>query len=92
MEETLLLTVELAAQSGEDVLISPALPPDQYTFDRNGTQRIKIITPDQQVIEKDAEISIALGTRSDSYFLLIPKTQKDEIPVGSQIWIRRSEA
>lgn len=92
MEETLLLTVELAVQSGDDLLISPELPADQYTFDRNGMQRIKIVRPDQRVIEKDAEISISLGTRSDSYILLIPKTQKEEIPVGSQIWVRKSEA
>ena len=92
MEETLLLTVELAAQAGDDLLISPPLPADQYAFDLNGMQRIKIMTPDHGVIEKDAEFSIPLGTQSRSYILLIPKTQKDEVPVGSQIWIRKSSA
>lgn len=90
MEETLLLTVKLVAQAGDDLLISPPLPPDQYAYDLDGIQRIRIVTPDHRVIEKDAEFSIPLGTRSRSYILLIPKTQKDEIPVGSQIWIRKS--
>ena len=90
MEDNLLLTVQNVAQAGDDLLISPPLPADQYMFDLNGMQRIKIVTPDQRVIEKDAEFSIPLGTRSRSYILLIPKTQKDEVPVGSQIWIRKS--
>ena len=92
MEETLLLTVEMAAQAGDDLLISPPLPAGQYVYDLNGMQRIRIVTPDHRVMEKDAEISIALGTQPRSYFLLLPKTQKDEIPVGSQIWIRKSLA
>lgn len=92
MEETLLLTVRLAAQAGEDLLISPSLPADEYTFDSDGMQRIKIVTPDHRVIEKDAEFSIPLGSESRVYILLIPKTQKDEVPVGSEIWIRKSSA
>ena len=92
MEDTLLLTVELATQAGDDLLISPPLLADQYAYDLNGIQRIRIVTPDHQVIEKDAEFSIPLGTRSRAFILLIPKTQKDEVPVGSQIWLRKSSA
>jgi hypothetical protein len=90
MTEILLLTVKHAAQAGDDLLISPPLPADQYEYDLNGVQTVKIITPDNQVIEKDAEISIPLGTNSQFYILLIPKTQEAEIPVGSQIWIKKS--
>ena len=64
MEEILLLTVQHAAQAGHDLLISPPLPADQYDYDLNGMQKVKIITPDHKVIEKDAEFSIPLGTRS----------------------------
>lgn len=90
MDEILLLTVSHAAQAGEDVLISPPIPADQYDYDLNGIQRVKIVTPDQQVIEKDAEFSIPLGTRSRVFILLFPNTKETEIPVGSQIWVRMS--
>lgn len=89
MEEILLLTVEHVAQAGEDLLVSPPLPPGQYDYDRNATQKVKVVTPDRQVLEKDAEISISLGTRADSYILLFPNTKAVEIPVGSQVWIKR---
>lgn len=90
MEETLLLTVEHAAQAGDDVLISPALPADRYDYDVNGIQKVKVVTPDHRVIEKDAAFSMPLGTRSDSFILMFPKTQESEIPVGSQVWVRKS--
>ena len=90
MEEILLLTVEHAAQAGDDLLISPPLPVGQYEYELNGTQKVKIVTPDNQVIEKDAEFSIPLGTRLRSFILLLPNTQEAEIPVGSQIWVKKS--
>ena len=92
MEETLLLTVDHAAQAGDDLLIFPSLPADRYAYDLNGIQRVRIVTPEHREIEKDADFFIPLGTRSHSYILLIPNTQKDEIPAGSQIWIRKSSA
>jgi hypothetical protein len=88
IEETLLLTIKVAGQAGDDVLISPSLPADQYYF--TDVEKIRIITPDSHVLEKDAEFSIPLGTPSHIYLLLILNTQKDEIPVGSQIWIKKS--
>ena len=90
MEEILLLTVQHAAQAGDDLLISPPLPADQYDYDLNGMQKVKIITPHHKVIEKDAEFSIPLGTRSRFYILLRPNAQEAEIPVGSQVWVRKS--
>lgn len=90
MEETLLLTVKHVAQAGDDVLISPPLPADQYDYDLNGIQRVKILTPEQRVIEKDADFFIPLGTRTRVYILLFPNTKEAEIPVGSQIWVRKS--
>ncbi|HSL29467.1 MAG TPA: hypothetical protein VK900_09735, partial [Anaerolineales bacterium] len=84
MEEILLLTVENVAQAGDDLHILPALPAGQYEYDLNGIQKVKVITPDRRVIEKDAEISMPLGTRSRSFTLMFPNTQEAEIPVGSQ--------
>ena len=92
MEEILLLTIQSVVQAGDDVLVTPALPADQYEYDRNGFQKVKVITPDQRVIEKDAEFSIPLGTRSRSFLLLFPDTKEDEIPVGSQVWVRKSSS
>ncbi|HSL44518.1 MAG TPA: hypothetical protein VK897_13865 [Anaerolineales bacterium] len=92
MEEILLLTIERVVQAGDDVLVSPPLPAVPYEYDSNGTQRVKIVTPDQRVIEKDAEFSIPLGTRSRSYILLFPNTKEAEIPVGSQVWVRRNSS
>lgn len=88
MDETFLLSVKLAGQVGDDVLISPSLPADEYHF--RDLEKIKIVTPDNQVIEKDAEFGIPLGTRSYIYLMLILNTQKYEIPIGSQIWIKKS--
>lgn len=90
MEEILLLTVEHVAQAGDDLLITPALPADQYDYDMNGIQKVRIVTPDHRVIEKDAAVSMPLGTRSDSFILMFPNTQEAEIPVGSQVWVRKS--
>lgn len=88
MEETLLLTVKSAAQAGEDLLILPKLPVDEFHY--SWIEKIKIVTPDNHVIEKDAEFSIPFDTSSRVHILLIPNTQKDEIPIGSQIWIKKS--
>ena len=90
MEEILLLTVQSVVQAGDDLLIIPALPADQYEYDLNGMQRVRVVTPDQRVIEKDAEFSIPLGTGLRSFILLFPKTKEAEIPVGSQVWVRKS--
>jgi hypothetical protein len=90
VEEILLLTVEQAAQAGDNLLISPPLPADQYEYELNGTQRVRIVTPDNQVLEKDAEISMPLGTRSRSHILQFPNTRASEIPVGSQISVKKS--
>ena len=90
MDEILVLTVKHASQAGDDLLILPLLPADHYDYDLNGVQTVKIVMPDGRVIEKDAEFSIPLGTRSNFYVLLIPNTQEAEIPVGSQVWIKKS--
>jgi len=87
MEEILALTVEHTGQAGNDLLIFPGLPSDKYEF--NDIERIKIVTPDNMVIEKDAEFSIPFDIPSHEYWMLIPNTQKDEVPVGSTIWIYR---
>jgi hypothetical protein len=92
MEETLLLTVRQAAQAGEDLFISPPIPADRYEYDLNGMQAVKVVTPGGRVIEKQAEFFIPLGTRARSYTLRFPDTKEAEIPVGSQIWIRKSSA
>jgi hypothetical protein len=88
MNETLLLTVESAVQVGHDLLILPSLSADEYSLGAIDT--IKVVTTDNSVMEKDAEFSFPLGATSYVYILLIPNTQKDEIPVGSQIWIKKS--
>ena len=90
MEEDLLLTVQQVAQAGEDLLISPPIPADHYAYDLNGMQAVKVIVPGGRVIEKQAEFFILLGTRTRSYTLRFPDTKEAEIPVGSQIWIRKS--
>lgn len=90
MEEILLLTIESVVQAGDDLLVTPSLPADQYEYDLNGIQKVRVVTPDRQEIEKDAEFSIPLGTRSRSFILLFPDTKETEIPVGSQVWVRKS--
>jgi hypothetical protein len=88
MEEMLLLTVEHAVQAGDDLLIAPFLPADNYEFDLDWINKVKIVKPDNQVVEKDAEFTIPLDASSRIYILLIPNTQEDEVPIGSQIWIK----
>ena len=84
MEEILLLTVEHVVQISEDVLITPAIPTDKYGFSLYQIERIKIVSPDNRIIEKNADFGIPFD--ADVYILLIPNTQKEEIPIGSQIW------
>jgi hypothetical protein len=88
MEETLLLTVKSVAQAGEDLLILSALPVDEFHY--SWIEKIKIVTPDNHVIEKDAEFSITFDVSPRVYILLIPNTQKDEISIGSQVWTSQS--
>jgi|SoiMetStandDraft_2_1073263.scaffolds.fasta_scaffold803277_1 hypothetical protein len=86
MEGKLLLTVEVAAQVGTDLLIAPFLPADQYEYDLDWIKRIKIVKPDDQVLEKDADFGRAFDA-PNTYILLLSNTQADEVPIGSQIWI-----
>jgi len=74
MDEILLLTVEGAGQAGDDLLIFPALPADRYSFGE--IERIRVVTSDQLVIEKDAEFSIPFDTADLVYIFLLPNTQK----------------
>lgn len=83
-----MLIVEFTAQAGNDLLIAPFLPVNNFEFDLDWINKIKIVKPDNQVVEKDAEFTIPLDASSRVYILLIPNTQKDEIPIGSQIWIK----
>ena len=92
MEETLLLTVQHVAPAGDDLFVTPPIPADQYDYDFNGMQAVKVVLPDGRAIEKMAEFFIPLGTRTRSYTLRFPNTKETEIPPGSQIWIRKSSA
>jgi hypothetical protein len=76
MDETFLLTVAGCGQAGNDLLIFPTLPADKYQF--TDLERLKIVKPDNLVIEKDAEFSIPFDA-GYVYLLLIPNTQKDEV-------------
>jgi len=88
MKETLLLTIESTGQAGEDLLVFPGLSSDKYEF-RSDMEKIKIVTPDGIVIEKNAEFSIPFDVPSRPYWMLIPNTKKSEIPIGSRIWIMK---
>jgi hypothetical protein len=88
MDEILLLTVQSTGQAGDDLLVFPTLSANEYSL--SAIDKIKVVTPDNLVIEKDAEFAIPFDTSSPVYLLLMPNTQKDEIPVGSQIWVRKS--
>jgi len=87
MDEVLLLTVQSTGQAGDDLLIMPALAANEYSL--GAIDRIRIVTPDNLAIEKDAEFGIPFDTPSPVYLLLIPHTKKEEVPIGSQIWIKR---
>jgi hypothetical protein len=88
MDETLLLTIESVAQAGNDLLILPPLSADKYSL--GAVDKVNIVTPNNLVIEKAAEFAIPFDADSHVYILLIPNTQKDEIPIGSQVWIKKS--
>ena len=89
MGEMLLLTVEQVIQLSEDVLITPFLLADNFEFDLDWITKIKIVKSDNQILEKEAEFAIPLDASVRMYILTITNTQKDEIPIGSQIWITR---
>lgn len=86
MEEILLLTVEHAVQLSDDVLIAPFLPVGKTVYRLHQIERVKIVKPDNQIVEKNAEFGIPFD--ADVYILLIPNSQKNEIPIGSQIWTK----
>jgi len=91
MDETHLLTIESVHQIDDDLLVYPTLPADKYSL--GDVHKVKIIKPDNQVVEFDVEFSVPL-TRPPSweYWLRIPETQKDEVPVGSQVWVYKALA
>ena len=86
MNETYLMTIEKVVQVGDDLLIFPTLSSDKY--DLADVNTVKIVKPDSQVVEMNAEFSIPFTTpeQRNIYLGLIPSAQKDEIPVGSQVW------
>jgi hypothetical protein len=88
MKETLILIVKSVAQAGPDLLVLPSLSADEYSL--GAIDKIKVVRPDNLVIEKDAEFAIPFDTASLVYLLLIPNTQRDEIPVGSQVWVEKT--
>lgn len=61
--------METVGQVNDDFLIAPSLPVEKYHFD--DIEKIKIVTPDHRVMEKDAEFTIPLGTHSYIYLILI---------------------
>ena len=85
MNETFLLTIAGYGQAGNDLLIFPAMPADKYHF--ADLEKIRIVTPYNRGMERDAEFGIPFETPSVVYMLLIRNTQKDEVPVGSQLWV-----
>lgn len=89
MDETYLLTVDSVYQVGDDLLLLPSLPADKYHL---GVEKVKIIKPDNQIIDLDAEFSIPFTTPTSTfeYWMLIPNAQKDEVPVGSQVWVYKT--
>jgi hypothetical protein len=87
VKEILLLSVEHAVQLSEDVLIAPFLLADNFNFDLDWINKIKIVNPDHQILEKDAEFAIPLDASARMYILTVLNAQKDEIPIGSQILI-----
>ena len=89
MGEMLLLTVEQSVQLSEDVLITPFLLADNFEFDLDWINKIKIVKPDGQILEKDAEFAIPLDLSARMYVLTSRNAQRDEIPIGSQIWIKK---
>ena len=88
MEKTFLLTVKIVGQAGNDVVISPLLSADKYHF-VDDIEKVLIVKPNSQSIEKDAEFGFALDV-PNTYIPLILNTQKDEIPIGSEVWIMKS--
>ena len=90
MSETYLMTIETVVQVGNDLLFFPTLSSDKYYL--ADIIRVKIVKPDNQVVETDAEFSIPFTTpeRRNIYLGLIPYTQKDAVPVGSQIWVYKT--
>ena len=86
MAEKLLLTIEHTEQVGTDLLIAPFLPADKYEYDLGWLTKISIVLPDHQVLEKDADFGRAFDA-PNTYILLLPNTQSDEVPIGSQIWV-----
>ena len=88
MKETYLLTVKIVGQAGNDVLISPSLPADKYYF-VDDIEKVLIVTPNNQSMEKDAEFGFALDA-PNTYIPLTLNTQKDEIPIGSEVWLMKS--
>jgi len=80
------MTIEDVIQAGEDLLILPFLTAEKYYL--VGFDTIKLVKPDGQVVEMNVDVSRFFARPpTDDYSILIPNTRKDDVPVGSQIWI-----
>lgn len=81
------MAIENVIQVGEDLLILPFLPAEKYYL--VGFDTIKLVKPDGKVVEMMVEVSMPFARPpTDDYSILIPNTKEEDVPVGSQIWIK----
>lgn len=89
MEETFLMMIEHTFQLDNEVLILPALSAEKFQFET--TERIKIVKPDNQVLEMNAHFVIPFITPAQLiYEVILPNARKEEVPIGSQVWIKKT--
>ena len=87
LDETFLFTIEAVTQVGNDLVIGPLLPADQWYL--VGFVKIKLVKPDGQVVEMHAEATTFFSRpRNDDYLIIITDAKEEDVPVGSQIWIK----
>jgi len=72
------------------LLLFPSLSADKYLL--GDVDKVKIVKPDNRVVDMLAEFSVPITdpVSSYEYWVLISETQKDEVPVGSQVWVYKT--
>jgi hypothetical protein len=78
---------------GRGLILSPPFRVDEYHFGRS--ERVRVQTPDGRVFEADADVEIPRITPRPKVFqslFIIRGAQKNDIPIGSKVWLLRKNA
>jgi hypothetical protein len=93
MKYVQLLTVEDSFQiTGQGLLVVPHLPPPRNIGVKPFRRRVRVEQPDGTMLEQEAffaliHLSLTGGGSKWATVVMFPTASKQDVPVGSRIWV-----